>query len=415
MTENDNGDVNESYNIFDTSHNSLPTESLHRSKSLHITPSPHDTEPLSSLNAGRSRSDNIRYQNEGLPQQNLADINSQDELSAPVAVEIPTAPPQKRQSQKTPMQVEDDEDDELSGPKEDATTREINGNMENAGHSHNNAIRPTTSHEEPDLDSNKPADDEIQVISVNALEGSDNKQAKPKQSKAKPKATDKEPKKKKVKRGKTTSATVKKTYEPDVEDDVIWVNQPYHPSKPNPDHEHFIPTPDSISMAADEQPRNQAMQATVETPKVAQDQGQEQLAQEPEQKPAPAQPNKRGRKRKKTTEQAPPQPQELQSEQVQEQEPQEAEAQTHLRPEEESQHETQNATIAPVPDEKPDEEPNTAKQPETPTKSQPPSQDHNTQAKGPTKHSPIPATSAPYRVGLSRRARIAPLLKIIRK
>lgn len=36
--------------------------------------------------------------------------------------------------------------------------------------------------------------------------------------------------------------------------------------------------------------------------------------------------------------------------------------------------------------------------------------------KGPSKHSPIAGTSkVPYRVGLSRRARIAPLLKIIRR
>ena len=40
----------------------------------------------------------------------------------------------------------------------------------------------------------------------------------------------------------------------------------------------------------------------------------------------------------------------------------------------------------------------------------------NNDDKGPSKHSPIAGTSkVPYRVGLSRRARIAPLLKIIRK
>jgi hypothetical protein len=37
-------------------------------------------------------------------------------------------------------------------------------------------------------------------------------------------------------------------------------------------------------------------------------------------------------------------------------------------------------------------------------------------SKGPDKHSPIAKTSkVPYRVGLSRKARIAPLLKIVRK
>lgn len=435
MTDYDNGGPNGSYNIFDTSHNTLPMESLqrasNRSKSMLVTPSPHDTEPLSSLNAGRSKSDNIRYQKEGLSQHQLAEeINSQDELSAPVAVEIPMVPSQKKQAQKKPTQVEDDEDDELAGPREDISARENNGNIRSEESA--STIRPTKSHEEPDLTSDKYADDEIQVISVNVLEGSDKKQEqaqpptaeqtppKPKQSKAK----DKEPKKKKVKRGKTTSATVKKTYEPDVEDDVIWVNQSEQPSKSNPDlqeysvHEHFIPTPDSTSIATDEQPDHSATRATVEVPGVAsKTQVEGQGPQELEQKPAPPQPNKRGRKRKKTSEQAP-------ALQPPQQEPDPgAQPETCPEPEQEP-HENQNTTSdpPPAPDRDKEEPPTTIQHPETPTKTQSVSQHPNSEAdpskndKGPTKHSPIPATSkAPYRVGLSRRARIAPLLKIIRR
>ena len=148
MTDYDNGGPNGSYNIFDTSHNTLPMESLqrasNRSKSMLVTPSPHDTEPLSSLNAGRSKSDNIRYQKEGLSQHQLAEeINSQDELSAPVAVEIPMVPSQKKQAQKKPTQVEDDEDDELAGPREDISARENNGNIRSEESA--STIRPTRS------------------------------------------------------------------------------------------------------------------------------------------------------------------------------------------------------------------------------------------------------------------------------
>lgn len=439
MTDYDNGESNGSYNVFDTSHNTLPIESLqqtsNRSKSMHVTPSPHDTEPLSSLNAGRSRSDNIRYQNEGLLQQQLAtELNSQDELSAPVEAEIPVVPPQK-QAQKNPIQVEDDEDDELAGPKEDISARKSNGNTrsekENASHLHS-TIRPTKSrkemesYRESDLNSDNHTEDKIQVIGANVLEDSDKKQEqeqphtteheppKPKPSKAK----DKQPKKKKVKRGKTTSVTVKKTHEPDVEDDVIWVDQRERPSKSNPGlqeysvHEHSIPTPDSISIAADEQTEHPTTGAMAEIPSVTfkiQDQGQE--TQEPEQKPAPPQPNKRGRKRKKTSEQVPPQ---------QEPEPQ-PQPKAHPEPEE-PQHENQNMAPDTTPAPEQDKEEPTIKPPETPTKHQNQSQHPGSEAdisnknKGPTKHSPIPGTSnAPYRVGLSRRARIAPLLKIIRR
>lgn len=428
MTYYDNGDTNGSYNIFDTSHNTFPAESLYRSKSLQITPSPHDTEPLSSLNAGRSRSDNIHYLKESVPQQQFADMNSQDELSAPVAVEAPMVPPQKKQSQKKPRQIEDDE---LAGPK-DTNAHENGVNTENAGHSPN-IIRPTTNHEEPNLDSNKHADDEIQIVSVNVIEDSTKKQPK---AKAKVKEKDKEPKKKKVKRGKTTSETVKKTHEPGVEADVIWVNQSDHPSKPNQDlqeysiQEHFIPTPDSISIAADERPENPAMRATAEIPGVSQGQDKIQETQSLEQNPAPAQGNKRGRKRKKTTEQAPPSERQPQPQQAQEPGPepeseQKAKPQPsiHPEPEVEPQQENQNAT--PVSDQDKEEQTTTAtssKQPETPTKAQSTSEKPGSESdvsgknKGPTKHSPIPATSsAPYRVGLSRRARIAPLLKIIRR
>jgi hypothetical protein len=65
-----------------------------------------------------------------------------------------------------------------------------------------------------------------------------------------------------------------------------------------------------------------------------------------------------------------------------------------------------NATLSPPPP-----EPQTTK--ETPT--QTPTKREVDKEKGPDKHSPLQSGKVPYRVGLSRRMRIEPLLKIVKK
>lgn len=469
-----NADSEISYNIFDTSlngtsgtntnslpfHESMPTEMLHRtpnrSKSMHATSvSPHDTEPFSSMNAGRSKSDNNASQYQDYQSGQPSDANAPDELSAAVAVAIPIAQQRKKRERKMKqMQPEDDEDDELAAPSVNEGVSENSNNAipdkktPNHQFMNNQAELEPKAYQEPDSNIHQttkplgkdasqnpqPDNDEIQLVSIKVpqpqthsaeLEPAREQERthltepaphKPKSSKTKKQ----EPNKKKLKRGKTTSVTVQKTYEPDVEDDVIWIDERERQSNPDPDpqshpiQEHSIPTPDSISIAADNHVEPQAAPVMTETPDFVPE-GQVQDKQESAS--ASTQPKKRGRKRKKTSEKLPAQHEPDPRVQTQSDEP----TDQRLSPNAE---EIQGENPAPRP---------ASPAPETPPKlpTPNPGTDNNYQnndndndndnrdtgkSAGPTKHSPIARTSkVPYRVGLSRRARIAPLLKIIRR
>lgn len=468
-----NADSETSYNIFDTSlngtpgtntnslpfHESMPTEMLHRtpnrSKSIHATSvSPHDTEPFSSINAGRSKSDNNASQYQDHQSGQPSDANVPDELSAAVAVAIPIAQqPKKRERKMKQVQPEDDEDDELAAPCVNEGVSEKSNNakkftshqfMNNQAELEPKAYQEpdsnthqTTNHLEEDASQNpQPDNDEIQLVSVKVprpqtqsaeLEPAREQERahitepvphRPKSSKTR----SQEPKKKKLKRGKTTSVTVQKTYEPDVEDDVIWIDERERQSNPDPDpqshliQEHSIPTPDSISIAADDHVETQTAPVMTETPDFV---PESQVQDKQESASASTQPKKRGRKRKNTSEQIPAQHEPDPQVQTQPDEP----TDQRLPPNAEK---IQGENPAPRPASPAPETPKKLPIPNLGTDNNYKNNDNDNdndndnrntgKSTGPTKHSPIAGTSkVPYRVGLSRRARIAPLLKIIRR
>ncbi|RAL12964.1 uncharacterized protein BO97DRAFT_49392 [Aspergillus homomorphus CBS 101889] len=215
----------------------------------------------------------------------------------------------------------------------------------------------------------------------------------------------KEPKKKKLKRGKTTSITLTKTYESDIEPDVIWVEEeekenygkragrgPAIELSPPPSATLSLkqhPDPEILEAKENFDPSTTAAAAAAATTA----------------EPAP---KKRGRKRKN------PPPTEQEREHEHEQQKQVEQVEQEQNPAEPTTEpggdEGEDDLVRPpnqaepTPDPQPNPELNTV--PTTPLKSN----------KGPTKHSPISSTSkVPYRVGLSRRARIAPLLKVVKR
>lgn len=256
----------------------------------------------------------------------------------------------------------------------------------------------------------------------------------------------KESKKKKLKRGKTTSVILKKSYESDVEDDVIWVDEKpynvvfkdegYSPTAAKPEVPNIKETGSEKNIQTDETKPSTTAAAEQKRNATSTD------SAAPSQVEEPPGPKKRGRKRKKT------------AEPVDTEQPAEGDAQQPQNKEETSQQKgdstvlqdlstnavnqtktNDNETInnqdskANAANENEDGHPGSPKKPDTDTALETPGKqkevsenalstpkDTTTTAKGPDKHSPISTTSkVPFRVGLSRKAKIAPLLKVIRK
>ncbi|KAF3490837.1 uncharacterized protein GIQ15_00354 [Arthroderma uncinatum] len=235
--------------------------------------------------------------------------------------------------------------------------------------------------------------------------------------------------KKKVKRGKTTSAVVRKTVESDVEDDVIWIDEKkstpaiIDDTDASEDILSLKDTDDIFNTGATAQ--NNINPVTAIAPKTeVQPPILKETAHKPDQPANPA-PKKRGRKRKMTgqedfsAKETSQNAEESMSNAAIEGEPQSAlptSPQPSIIPEQDAvKHRTPEPNVdshslhtdAKSPGDNAGEEPKPAKPIETPKKQV---------SKGPDKHSPITITTkVAYRVGLSRKARIAPLLKIVRK
>ncbi|OKP11969.1 hypothetical protein PENSUB_2521 [Penicillium subrubescens] len=375
-----------------------PPKTVQRSRSMQSQPwSPHDTEPLSSVvspGLSRSKSDNARS---GLMSPQHSEGSAHDELALPMVAPTTAADAstvlKKRGQPKKQSLPEDDEEDELAAPR-----NYFNYEFSKAGHKTRREPSPKKQAVEMDVieindDVDEPPTNEarphhvpgLMVVLPVAFDGK-SKRNDASGSKEAEKATTKAPKKK-VKRSKTASAVLDKSNRADVDDDVTWL---------------------------DSNPLEVAETKTTEKtdePQRAQDAPVEEV-------PGP---KKRGRKRKKTAEAAP-------VVDKQQQPPETENAASHNAPP------TEEYTD-PIPeplDETTDptkETPQPSKQQEsTPTPDLPPQTPHRPEGKendpataegshkGPTKHSPILSTTkVPYRVGLSKRARIAPLLKIVRK
>ncbi|KAF7588972.1 hypothetical protein BBP40_004974 [Aspergillus hancockii] len=397
--------------------------------------SPHDTEPNSSLlsaKASRSKSENaalnVAPQLEIQPQTTESPVV----LSHPVAIEIP-AEPKKRGRPKKQSAPEAGENHELppypANQEASETTNAINTKPEkrkpgrppktakpdspnpdnqqdhpNPTLNQPEANPPSNEPNHPNPTSNlspqdPPANGTIRIELPQPNHQNQTEEANPEPPN--PPTPLKEPKKKKLKRGKTTSITLQKTYDPDIEPDVIWIDDET-PSNP-------IPNPLEPSHP-DTNP------ATIQ----------------------PEPPKKRGRKRKKTSEQqaleetqtsttgkATDSNQETVSVTVIINNPKETnKPDNSKKPTPDNSHNTdinpeetlhlEQATSPLTTNENPPETPKKpSHEPKTPSTSTDDS--GKVSSKGPGKHSPISTGKVPYRVGLSRRARIAPLLKIVKR
>ncbi|KAL4803838.1 hypothetical protein BDV18DRAFT_39890 [Aspergillus unguis] len=392
--------------------------------------SPHDTEPFSSVispRATRAKSDNAAL---NPTQQSSASV---DELVLPVTNEMPKVEKRGRKK-KQPVPV-DDEDDELAHPEptKSAEPQPSKPQKRKPGRPPKNPKVPAEdsvntgpvdlrdSAGAPGEMNHEITQDSVNIQPNDAVETAasslsiirepkrDNQPESlagsgPEQNEQVAPQPANETKKKKLKRGKTTSVTLTKTRNPDVEDDVIWVDER---STPTTNDETLNSRPDEQDHSA---PAEQAPP-----------------------------PKKRGRKRKKTTEQLAEEtaaPQAAGSDAqasvpVYENDPLPQDEAINgagklvvMDNKENSYNQGSNATNPILEEDQQEhqqpasptrlsENPEPEQPPETPQKGT----DPKTPAiKGPGKHSPISSTSkVPYRVGLSKRARIAPLLKIIKR
>ncbi|PGH17105.1 hypothetical protein AJ80_04980 [Polytolypa hystricis UAMH7299] len=265
--------------------------------------------------------------------------------------------------------------------------------------------------------------------------------------------------KKKVKRGKTTSVVLKKVIDSDVEDDVIWLDERPAPTT-------ITKTSANIEIPEHRNEQKAGAKKGKATPKAEQEAVEARPQTGPE-APVPPEnqppgPKKRGRKRKKTSDSLPPDVAQADSPSAATAAPNKdardrtdthhnsnhtvvpfAEHNQNPIPSITTEQQQQDETIKAIPpgttnvftsnDEASDPTPpvqNTSLPP-TPHKLAPAEQAQpvstnlatpekpapsTTFQKGPDKHSPIATNkTVRYRVGLSRSARIAPLLKVIRK
>lgn len=498
-------------------------KSPYRSKSMQTTPqSPHDTEPNSSLlssKLSRARSDNPTA-NASSSAHPHSSSRSTDELSAPVTIDVPPPKKRGRKRKHTSSEEQDQEDDELANShdhkpepkKQDKTEKrkpgrprshakaqaqkakdsQLNGHTENG---------PAEATEPKDIASNRNETAELTNPTKNnppETETITNTEepstpTKPIPTPTSPKNPDPKPtfaiptkpasssnsnpstqgpktKKQKLKRSKTTSLTVKRTYSADVEDDVIWVDE--RPSRAPVDPKFKPSSEQSLSGSGSSSNVNGADGGSGKTELVKDDlpstiqetqerdiQGGDSAANSTSNVEGVPGPKKRGRKRKKTSEQLAEEAQ-AQAQANDQAEEQAQAAETNIAA---GQDEPTNTPAAepqpdttkqqpPIPEAQDTDVPMNAPEfesatndnpnanatsdvntsispaksttglaPETPKKQTPGIHEPGTDAekenyKGPDKHSPISGTSnVPYRVGLSRRARIAPLLKMVRR
>ncbi|CAG8026043.1 unnamed protein product [Penicillium nalgiovense] len=386
---------------------SNPAQEASQPKSQQTGPcSPHDTEPLSSVASMRFSEAKITTAGTSLISPQQSQTSTHDELALPAVppnvpdVEMPGAKKKRGRPKKQPL-PDNDEDDEL------ANSRDHEFKVPGA----NGAIEPSDS--EWTTENNTPASS-----GVSDETDKENLEAAPKPAKS----GSKESKKKKSKKSKTTPGP-----ELDADDDVIWVDT--KPLSVEPSTGNATPqteTPESPRQDSDSDVLGTNTPIATQAP-IPTLEEKTQNAQNAE-KPAP---KKRGRKRKQTTEQA-----ETPSESADMREPNKppSGAQTPAAKlavvvdnspksmleanadNNDTSGNNQNPHPLPGSDPLPETTIDTP-QPQTPSK--PDAASVNTPqnaSKGPDKHSPISARSGvPYRVGLSKRARIAPLLKMVRK
>ncbi|PYI20426.1 hypothetical protein BO99DRAFT_110724 [Aspergillus violaceofuscus CBS 115571] len=424
-----------------------PTSSPRRVASLRATPfSPHDTQPLSPVpsaaKASRSKTENqLRSTPTSNPTQSRTAVStpllptqlSTDELVAiqVPAMEIPVV--EKKRGRKKKQQQQEEEapslpdsyasttsnviviDDDAAGDTDGAqpttTTTTTNNNNTNTKPEKRKPGRPPKNPKSAPTDPSDPLNQDppphppTTTTDLSPNPHNLTNPSEPPTVQTTTPTAPKEPRKKKLKRGKTTSITLTKTYESDIEPDVLWVEEDAmegNPTKPRRGPSPAVELPSLLDNPSTETNSGDKANAHLKSEAAA----------------AAAAPKKRGRKRKNPDPEA--------SAPASEQEPIRLpeHSDTVEQPEVECLEKPNNARqriqegeeageeempppqqADPTPDPQPAPEP-VATVPVTPLKPN----------KGPDKHSPISSTSkVPFRVGLSRRARIAPLLKVVKR
>ncbi|KAJ6051427.1 uncharacterized protein N7446_006059 [Penicillium canescens] len=361
--------------------------------------SPHDTEPMSSVVSMRLNELRSDTAGTSLVSARHSQTSAPDELPLP-AVPVPFAAPvpkKKRGRPKKKSIPDSDEDDELAFAQD----------LEFEQPSANGAIHPSDSDETTELNTAAPG-------GVSNETNKEDLEPLVKPGKSEPK----EPKKKKAKKEKTAPAPQPG---PGNDDEVIWVDS--KPIVAEPIRNETNPEPTVLDSNPPKTPKTAQTTAKENTPQPVQNNDQ----------PGP---KKRGRKRKKPAEQTPAdspvsEPVEWQTKTetpapevsvVVDNSPNSVPAsnsEDKHTPEIQDKHQDQvpqpQAPANPEPHPITNETPQTPSKPTTNPVETPQNQSQNA-GKGPIKHSPISARSAvPLRVGLSKRARIAPLLKMVRK
>ncbi|KAJ5718371.1 hypothetical protein N7488_004017 [Penicillium malachiteum] len=354
---------------------------------LHPVPamaySPHDTEPFSSVASPRVNMPKNENPMSGLNSPHHYAGDAHDELAFPgVTVEVPSATKKRRSRAKKASIPEDDDDDELAigtgtDPSPIKPTEKSSGNPD---------LATVASEESTET---APVGDDAATI---------------------PKTTDaiSAPEENTV--PETGSAATEQPQKSNADDDVIWVDS--RPLETNGSQE---------TEAKEPAPKKRGRKRKQATERIADDLDSVSNTDSnaTDDKSAP---KKRGRKRKPPIELVEPEVQEPVSktdapvndiekiEEPKETKP-EPEAEVAQQPVPEPKADTviekvkEQTEVPPQTPQKPEQNPST------------PVTGNSTNArKGLSKHSPISSTSkVPYRVGLSKRARIAPLLKMVRK
>lgn len=377
-----------------------PHKPAQRNKTMHSEwNSPHDTEPNSSVRSpqlNRSKSDHGQV---GPMSPQHSPASTQDELSMPaVTVQIAPfdmTPAKKRGRPKKQSLPQNDEDDELAITQNHESLQAEAEKRRPGRLSESENLVETKTVQEPEGASSHGSS------AVNVANGSkavDLGFPRTEESEQPAQQEKPEPRKKRVRRSKTAPDALQQPSKLSEVDDVIWVeSRPLEDAsnKANSTKENRDTSKILGQISSETQPVPNEL---VETP-------------------APA-PKKRGRKRKMIAEETaktPSVPKDLQPESKSE-DPVISEATEQHTPISNSPEGDQKESTTLVKEPEPESE--STPQPDQPIKqSAAESLPQTPQVQKPRKaHSPISSTSkVPYRVGLSKRARIAPLLKVVRK
>ncbi|KAJ5120719.1 uncharacterized protein N7515_010107 [Penicillium bovifimosum] len=362
--------------------------------------SPHDTEPLSSIITLRYSGVKADTTAASLVSPQYSQSSAPDELALPAILPAIDAPAAKKKRPRSKQQSvpDSDEDDELANSRD-------------------HEFKPPGANGTADPSDTEEITENNTPVSSGTPDETDeeNTEAAPKTKTTKTKPQD--PKKNKAKKAKTTSTPNTAADE----DDVIWLNT--KPRDTQASSEKATPQPETPE-TRDREPIPLISENAPNTSKASTPEEKQQPANQ--EKPAP---KKRSRKRKQPIETDTETPEIETPEPTKPPEPKvpaklavvidnsPKSVPTNIcdetgMQEQQGQQQAESATAPPVIPAATE-----TMAPQTPSK--PDAKAVNTPqgaGKGPDKHSPISARSAvPYRVGLSKRARIAPLLKMVRK